>query len=165
MVTNLVNIEKLTHFQTWVLFMTFKKDDEWVSPRYLLKTCCESSFMELNPDNIDKELNELANLKYLERNAAFMTGNVSAGILQVNDKLKYRISNNGICYVRQLHIHIRDADLSNSADEILLETQHYYKELRMGIKNRTLGREALISVGLKDIGGILQLLGFILGTS
>lgn len=153
-----MNMKKLTHFQTWILFVLFD-NDEYVSSRTLIRECCESSFETLDVENTGQELDELVTLKYLEKETSLIPDNP----LKSNEDLGYRIGSHGIAYVRQLHIQIRDADLAGGDEEFLSNTKRKYKVLMRGIEKGTLDIKVLISVGLKDIGVVVQLLEIALG--
>lgn len=158
----LVSMEKLTRFQTWVLFMTFDKgDDEWMSSKTLLKECCESSLKELDSSNTDKELEELCEKGYLElepQPKPFLIPFES----RTQTQPKYGISNTGIVYVRKAHSRLQNTK-GPRVEKYLNNVSTHFPKFEEEVRNKTLDIQTMISVGLKDISVILQLLEIVVG--
>ncbi len=153
-------MEKFTHFQTWVLFMTYdKNDDEWVSSRTLLRECCKSSFEELDPNDTDNELEELHEEGYLELEPQT---NQLLATFPHRPQPKYRISNIGIAYVRKTNNTLQNVRIGPRVDKFLNSIDTRFPKFVEGVRNKILDIQTMISVGLKDIGIILQLLEIVI---
>ena len=154
----------LTHFQTWILFMTCKNEDEWFTVRALLRQCCESSLQTLQPDNVETELKQLVTAGYLD---ARVIPDEKATLSLLSPKLKaeykYRIGKGGILYVRQLYIALRDRVRTAGVPPDVINRQS--APLRDELKQKVLNVRTLLTAGIDNIGPIMGLARILLGIS
>ena len=90
----------LTPFQLWTLFLMFNNPSGQYTRRDLLLSCCDSAITALSTRAVDGDLSRLRSVKYTD-----VVGFVSG----VTDNTAYRISDEGILYVRQNLSHIQDS--------------------------------------------------------
>ena len=131
---------KLTKFQLWTLFVTFNQPSTSFKTKDLLLQCCDSAIVDLQKENVEKELYELTGKGYLE------------------DQFdgRYRITEDGILYVRQLHIALCDKVSNNKIPQEVISKQD--RNVADEIKNHILNLATIISSGIKNIGPIVDLI-------
>lgn len=137
----------LTPFQLWTLFLMFDNPSRRYTRRDLLLSCCDSAIKTLSTKTVDDDLSSLRSARYIE-------GNSFADI--INDDTKYRISDEGILYVRKNLSRIQDACNKGAVPEPIISAQNDEIAGALRAKSPSLS-ELIVKHGIQNISNILKL--------
>ena len=137
----------LTPFQLWTLFLMFDNPSRQYARRDLLLSCCDSAIRALSTKAVDADLSSLRSSKYIDI-AGFVDGNA-------NNKT-YRISDEGILYVRQNLSHIQDSCGRGAIPEPTIRAQD--TEIAHALRNNSPSlQKMIIKHGIQNIGSVFKL--------
>ena len=137
----------LTPFQLWTLFLMFDNPSGRYTRRDLLLSCCDSAIRALSTKAVDADLSSLLSAKYMEdRDFDAM----------ITDSAPYRISDEGILYVRQNLSHIQDSCGRGVIPEPIIRAQD--TEIADALRSNSPSlQKMIIKHGIQNIGSVFKL--------
>lgn len=137
----------LTPFQLWTLFLMFNNPSGQYTRRDLLLSCCDSAIRALSTKAVDADLSRLRSAKYIDI-AGFVSGMI--------DNAAYRISDEGILYVRQNLSHIQDSCGRGAIPEPIIREQD--TEIADALRSNSPSLpKMIIEHGIQNIGNVFKL--------
>lgn len=138
----------LTPFQLWSLFLMLNNPSQRYTSRNLLLSCCDSAIKTLSAETVEIELSSLQSAKYIESGFNDMF---------INGQAAYRISNDGILFVRKNLSFIQDACNKGAIPESVIGAQENEVAEALRANSSNLAK-TIIDHGIKNIGNIPMLL-------
>ena len=139
--------ETLTPFQLWTLFLMFDNPSGRYTRRDLLLSCCDSAIRALSTKAVDADLSSLRSSKYIDI-AGFVDG--------VTNNTTYRISDEGILYVRQNLSYIQDSCRRGTIPESIIRAQD--TEIVDALRSNSPSLpKMIIDHGIQNIGNVFKL--------
>ena len=128
---------KLSKFQTWTLFVLFHSDDRFTLET-IVRRCCSSAMIDLDPQTIEGEVDELRTLKYIR----YFDG--------------YSLTPVGIAYVRKILAAVEVASESGDLPQRIIDEQE--PALRSNLVNRVWDSTVFINAVLTKVGKVMNLI-------
>ena len=140
-------MDQLTKFQTWILFMLYEVDSKYTSQQ-LLRKCCDTAILDLEADNVMRELEELESMNYIYAHQSPSMDFV------------YTIQNNGVLYVKKVCAVINEKNHIIRKQPSVIDKQD--EEIKEEINNNKIQLPTLLRAGVKNIGPIIDIINIFL---